>query len=132
MWPAWASARAVIKPKPEDAPVTRMTCLVMTRFLRCEVFGGSEMPSDDPAIGAQRLAVDPDAVRAGKEGDRGGDVLGLAEPFEWGRLGQAVDHLLWLAVEEQPGGGRSRRDRVNGDVAAAQFLGEHTGHRLDR
>src|SRR6202035_3051096 len=46
---------------------------------------------DDPTIGAQRLAVDPDAVRAGEEGDRRGDVLGLAEPFERGRLGQAVD-----------------------------------------
>ena len=45
------------------------------------------MGSDDPAIGAQRLAVDPDAVRAREEGDRSGDILGLAEPFERGRLG---------------------------------------------
>src|SRR4051812_16218353 len=36
--------------------------------------------SDDPAVDADGLAIDPAAVRAGEEGD-GGYVVGLAQPF---------------------------------------------------
>jgi hypothetical protein len=38
--------------------------------------------SDDPAVDADGLAIDPAAVRASEEGDGGGDVFGLAQPFE--------------------------------------------------
>jgi hypothetical protein len=54
------------------------------------------MGSDDPAIGTQRLAVDPDAVPSREEGDRRRDVLRLAEPLKRGRLGQAVNTSLGL------------------------------------
>ena len=56
---------------------------------------------------------------------------GLAEPLQRRELGEVVDHLLRLAVEEQLGRGRPRRDGVDGDVAAAQLLGQDMGHRLD-
>jgi hypothetical protein len=36
-------------------------------------------------------AADLSAVRTGQEGDRGGDVLGDAEPFERGRVGEPLD-----------------------------------------
>ena len=49
---------------------------------------------------------------------------GCAEPFQRGHLGEAVDHFLRLAVEEQVRRGRPRRDGVDRDVAAAQFLGQ--------
>jgi hypothetical protein len=57
--------------------------------------------SDDPAIGAQRLAVDPGAVGTGEEGDGGGDVRRLAQALQRRQLGEAVDDLLRLAVQEQ-------------------------------
>jgi hypothetical protein len=43
-----------------------------------------------------------------------------------------LDHLLRLAVEEELGRRRPGRDGVNGDVPAAQLLGENAGHGLDR
>src|SRR5258708_1808137 len=72
-----------------------------------------------PAVGAQGLAVDPGAIRAGEEGDGVGDVLGPAEALQRGQLGQAVDHRLRFAVEKQLGRRGPRRDAVDGDVAAA-------------
>ena len=45
-------------------------------------------------------------------------------------LGNLVDLLLVLAVEEQLGRGGSGSDGVDGDVATAQFLGEDMRHRL--
>ena len=88
--------------------------------------------SDDPAVGPQRLAVDPGAVRAHEEGDDVGDVLGLAESFQRRHLGQPIDRLLRLAVEELFGCGRSGRDGVDGDVPTAKLLGKDAGHSLDR
>jgi hypothetical protein len=38
--------------------------------------------SDDSAIGAQRLAVDPGAVGTGEEGDGGSDVRRLAQALK--------------------------------------------------
>ena len=80
--------------------------------------------SDDAAVGAQHLAVDPAAVGAGEEGDGVGDVLRLAEALQRGQLRHAIDDLLRLAVEEQIGRRRPGRDGVDGDVAAAQLLRE--------
>ena len=57
---------------------------------------------------------------------------GLAETFQRRHLGQLVDHLLRLAVEEELGRDRPGRDRVDGDVSSAQLLGEDAGHGLDR
>src|SRR5271156_4057400 len=88
--------------------------------------------SDDPAIGAQRLTVDPGAVRACEEGHRVGDILRVAETFQRRQLGQTVDYLLRLAVEEELGRRRPGRDGVDGDVPAAQLLGENARHGLDR
>jgi hypothetical protein len=39
------------------------------------------MRSDDSAVGAQHLAIDPATVPAGEERHHIGDVLGLAQPF---------------------------------------------------
>src|ERR1700720_3846391 len=57
--------------------------------------------SDDSAVGAQRLAVDPGAVGAGEEGDGGGDIRRLAEALQRSELGEAVDDLLRLAMHEK-------------------------------
>lgn len=46
--------------------------------------------SDDPAVGAQDLAVNPDAIRSGEEGDGVGDVFRPAEPLERGKFGQMI------------------------------------------
>src|SRR3954451_24036485 len=86
---------------------------------------------DDATVGAQYLPVDPAAVGAGQEGDHVRDVLRRPEALERRLLGEAVDRLLVLAVEEQVGRGRAGRDDVDGDVAAAQLAGEHERHRLD-
>ena len=66
-----------------------------------------------------------------RKADRVGDVLGLAEPLQRRELGEVIDHLLRLAVEEQLGCRRPRCDGVDRDVAAAQLFGEDVGHRLD-
>ena len=78
--------------------------------------------SDDPAIGAQHLAVDPATVRSGEERHRVGDILGLAEPLQRREPCEVVDHLLRLAVEEQLCCGRPRCDGVDRDVSAAQLF----------
>jgi hypothetical protein len=98
MWPALARASAVRRPKPPDAPVTSMILLI-TDFLVVwapirEERAQSYLGSDDSAVGAQRLAVDPGAVGAGEEGDGGGDVRRLAEALQRGELGEAVDDFL--------------------------------------
>jgi len=43
-----------------------------------------EDESDDSAIGAQYLAVDPRTIGTGQEGDGVGDVGGLAQALERG------------------------------------------------
>jgi hypothetical protein len=55
-------------------------------------------------VGAEHLAIDPCAVGSGEKGDDGGDVRGLAQPFERRELGEVVDHRLRLAFEEELGG----------------------------
>jgi hypothetical protein len=80
------------------------------------------MGSDDPAIGAQRLAVDPGAVRTCEEGHRVGDILRLAETFQRRQLGEAIDYLLRLAVEEELGRRRPGCDSVDGDVPPRSSL----------
>src|ERR1700731_1376737 len=135
MCPVRASARAVSAPKPLDAPVMTMTCF-MTRILSWwsdasiapDIRGSA---SDDPAVEAQRLAVDPASVGPGEKGDGCGNVFGLAEPFERRELRQPVDELRRLAVQEQVGRRRPRRYGVDGDGAAAQLLGEDARHCLD-
>lgn len=57
-------------------------------FLRVLAFG-----SDQPAIGAQHLGVDPAAFRTDQEGNDIGDVLGCAEALHWRRLGETLDQL---------------------------------------
>ena len=56
---------------------------------------------------------------------RRGDVGGLAQPLQRSELRQVVDHLFRLANEEQLRCRRSRSDRIDGDVAATEFFGEH-------
>lgn len=56
--------------------------------------------SDNAAVGAQRLAVDPSAIGAHEECHGRGDVLRGAEPLEGRGLGQAIDRLWRLAVQE--------------------------------
>ena len=58
------------------APVIRMTCF-MTGSPR--IVENRGLQSDDAAVGAQHLAVDPAAIGAGEEGHGGGDVIGRAE-----------------------------------------------------
>src|SRR6478672_7952451 len=57
--------------------------------------------SDDAAVDAHDLAVDPAAVRTSEEGDRRSDVGGLAKTLKRGQLGQTVDSLLRLPVQKQ-------------------------------
>src|ERR1700732_3870942 len=98
MWPGLARASAVRRPKPLDAPVTSMILLI-TDFLsglgaHQEERAQLRLGSDDSAVGAQRLAVDPGAVGAGEEGDGGGDVRPLAAALQRGELGEAGRDLL--------------------------------------
>jgi predicted HD superfamily hydrolase involved in NAD metabolism len=59
------------------------------------------LSSDHAAIGAQRLAVDPAAIRAGEEGDRSGDVVGRAETLQRVHLRHPGNEFVRLAVEEE-------------------------------
>src|SRR4029078_73912 len=61
----------------------------------------------------------------------GGDVLRLAEAAERGELGQMLDDLPRLALQEQVPSSRAPRDRVHGDSAPAELLGKDARHRLD-
>ncbi|EGE58033.1 hypothetical protein RHECNPAF_3500087 [Rhizobium etli CNPAF512] len=87
--------------------------------------------SDHTAIGAQRLAIDPAAIRAGEEGDRRRDVLGRAEALQRVHLRHAGDEFLRFAVEEKIGGDRTGRNRIDSDGAAAHFLGHDRRQRFD-
>jgi hypothetical protein len=68
-----------------------------------------EDASDDAAIGAQHLAVDPGTVRSCEEGDGTRYVLRSAEPLERGELRKAVPDLVRLALEKQVSSNRSGR-----------------------
>ena len=68
--------------------------------------------SGHAAVGAQHLAVDPAAVRAGQEGHDAGDVVRLAQPLE--RLGQPEDIAGVVSFLAGPDGGW-----VNGQVLRA-------------
>jgi len=78
-----------------------------------------------PPLLRSTLAVDPTSVGSSEERDRRGDVGGLAQPLQRSELRQVVDHLFRLANEEQLRCRRSRSDRIDGDVAATEFFGEH-------
>src|SRR5690242_2437101 len=104
-WPARASATALIQPKPLEAPVMTMTCLMVMAAFR----------SDHAAVGAQHLAVHPAAVRTGQERHHAGNVFRRAQALQRRGLGQLLDQRVRLALEEQLGGGRPRRHRVDGD-----------------
>src|SRR5882724_5316876 len=99
---------------PLEAPVTRMTfpvsSFVMTgpfvdrwggRGRFCSSFVSV---SDDSAVGADDLSVDPVAGRGGQERDDLGNVVRGAEALQRGLGGQAGDGLLVLAVQEEVGG----------------------------
>src|ERR1700691_5099531 len=67
VWPASAKRRAARAPKPLDAPVMTITCfMVMLRRVR--------KGSDDAAVDAQHLSIDPGGVRTGEKRDDIGDV----------------------------------------------------------
>ena len=68
------------------------------------------------AIGAQDLPVDPSGRRADQEGDDVGNVLRLAEAFQWRHPGEGLDLLFAFAVQEQLSGDRAWSDCVDGDV----------------
>src|SRR4051812_46238379 len=125
MCPASASARAARAPKPLDAPVMTMT-FFMTISPGLERGG-----SDDAAVGAERLAVDPAAVRAGEKRDHARDVVGLAEALERRSLRELPDDLVGLALQEQLGRGGARRDGVDGDPTPAELFGEDDRESLD-
>jgi hypothetical protein len=55
--------------------------------------------SDDPAVCADYLTVDPSSIGSGEEGDNGGNVCGLAQPLQWGKLREAVDDFLRFALK---------------------------------
>src|SRR6185437_16333325 len=83
----------------------------------------------EAAVDVDDLAVDPPG-RAREERDGLRDVGRLAEPLKRDGLGEVVDGLLVLAVEEERRGGGTGGDRVDGDVLAAQFAGQDHGHAL--
>ena len=60
--------------------------------------------------------------RTGKEGNRGGDVFGLTEPFQWSKLGEPVDDFLWLPAEEQVGRSWTGRHGVDADARPRSSL----------
>src|SRR5207253_7415850 len=68
---------------------------------------------------------DPSGSGAYQEGDDVGDVFRLTEAFQWRHLGEGLDLLFAFAVQEQFSGDRAGSDRIDGDVAPAQFLGKH-------
>src|SRR5690606_26135594 len=80
-------------------------------------------PSGHAAVDENGLPVHPPA-RSRQECHGLGDVRGLTEPVHRVRPGELRDLLLALAIQEQRGGGGSGRDRVHGDVPAAQLAGQ--------
>ena len=82
------------------------------------------------AVGAQDLSVDPTSIRARQERNRVGNVLRRTQALEGRELGELLDQLLRLTLQEQVGSRRSRRHHVDGHVAPAQFLGKHMCHSL--
>ena len=84
------------------------------------------------AIGAQCLRIDPASFRPGQEGNHVGDIVGRTQPLHRCELPEPVDLLRRLAFEEQIGGGRARRDRVDADAAPAQLMRQDAREHLDR
>lgn len=84
------------------------------------------------AVCAQRLPVAPAGIWSGEKADDGGDILGRPEAFERRLLGHVLDDLGCLPPEENVGSGRPRRDSVDGDIAAAKFLGQYARHNFKR
>jgi len=60
-----------------------------------------------------------------------GYVGRLTEPLQRCGLAQSLNELGRLSREKEIGARRAWRDDVGGDVAPAQFVREHMGHRLD-
>jgi hypothetical protein len=87
--------------------------------------------SDDSAVGTQHLAIDPSRIGSSKKGDNIRDVTRLAETLERRHLRHAIHDLLRFTFEEEVGGGGAWSDSIYRDVAAAQFLGEHTSTKGD-
>ena len=79
--------------------------------------------SDHAAIGAQNLAVDPAAVRAGEKGNRGGDILGHAETL------QRVSTAAYQAAASEASANGSSGDGTEGPGfgAGAGFEGAEPG-----
>src|ERR687891_1161966 len=125
-WPASASARTVMAPKPLEAPVTTMVLDILGSSFQSWVAPGR---LDDAAVCVQDLAVHP-ARRAGEERDHLGDVRRRSETLERRHFPQTVDRLLVFAVEEQPCRGRPWGDGVDGDIASAQLLGKDERDRV--
>src|ERR1700730_9276614 len=115
MWPGLARASAVRRPKPLDAPVTSMILLI-TDFL---VVWALVRKRGRRCVAVQMI---PPLARS---------VWPLVEALQRGELGEAVDDLLRLAMQEQVRRGRPGRDGVDGDAPPAQLLGQDAGHRLD-
>src|SRR5687767_7766124 len=87
-------------------------------------------PSHHASVGSEDLAVDPVPFRAGEEGNHSGDVLRRAQSLQRRGLGELVDLLGSLAVEEELGGRGPGRDGVHGDVPPAQLASEDQRDRL--
>jgi hypothetical protein len=88
--------------------------------------------SREATVGAQYLTVHPTPIRASQKRDDTRDLRRLTQTFQRRHLGELLDSLLALAVEEQISCDWTRGHRVDGDIPAAQLLGKHAGKGLDR
>src|SRR5438309_4110264 len=77
------------------------------------------------AIGPDHLRVHPAARGASQERDNVGDVFWPREALERRKPTELLDLCLGLALQKQLRRHRAGRDRVDGDLAAVQFVGEH-------
>ena len=88
--------------------------------------------SDNSAIGAEGLAVDPAAVRTDEEGNRCRNVLRLAKSLQRGHLCKIGDLVIRLAFQEQVGCCRAGCHGIYRDVAPAKFLRKNVTQGFDR
>ncbi|CAM2167830.1 hypothetical protein PSAC2689_170071 [Paraburkholderia sacchari] len=90
------------------------------------------LDSDDAAVHAQRLSVDPVGRAADEKRHHRRNVFWLTETFERRHPGEAFDLLRRLVVEKELSCRRSWRNGVHSNIAAAQFLREDVRHRVHR
>lgn len=69
--------------------------------------------SNDPAIGAQHLAVDPSAIETREERDRVGDVPGLSQTLQRSESGKMIDEFRRFAGPRDAGSNGVERWRGN-------------------